>query len=374
MKSLLITTTVTGLIFGFMTQVQAQGNSVSVEAPAKQGLSAAEYWTPERLQSAKPIDLPRAAEPSGAEILEAPIQGKSISAPGRGPTVKVTPNNTKLFEPIKSEIQPDSAQEVIPYSSGTANAYFTSSRVTPAPTAQNSTPFMVAGKLFYSDASGGNWVCSASVVRPRLVITAGHCVYDAAKKQWYKNFLFIPAFHNGSAPYGTWNWQWVITTTNWINGGDIVPNSGDFALLEMKDNSSGKTIGSITGYYGYRTYALNPNHVTMLGYPVAFDSGYWMHRVDSQSFRANSLKNTVEYGSDMTGGSSGGPWLENFGLISIGQSVTPSGMDSVVGVTSYGPTDITQRYQGASILDTQFTNSSRNGILDQACTHKAGNC
>lgn len=138
-------------------------------------------------------------------------------------------------------------------------------------------------------------------------------------------------------------------------------------------DQGGRTIGSVTGYYGYRTNALSPNHVTMLGYPSAFDGGSWMHRVDSQSFRATS-SNTVEYGSDMPGGSSGGPWLENFGELAAGQSVTPTGMNFVVGVTSYGPIDLSLRYQGASILDSQFTNSTRTGILDVACAHKAGNC
>jgi hypothetical protein len=44
-----------------------------------------------------------------------------------------------------------------------------------------------------------------------------------------------------------------------------------------------------------------------------------MHQVDSASFRATD-EDTVLYGLDMTGGSSGGPWVENFGVQAAGQT------------------------------------------------------
>ncbi|RHW23569.1 hypothetical protein D0Z08_29065 [Nocardioides immobilis] len=59
------------------------------------------------------------------------------------------------------------------------------------------------------------------------------------------------------------------------------------------------------------------NHVTILGYPCNFDTCDIMQRVDSSDHRLppgfDASANAYEYGSDMTGGSSGGPWLENFG-------------------------------------------------------------
>ena len=54
----------------------------------------------------------------------------------------------------------------------------------------------------------------------------------------------------------------------------------------------------------------------MLGYPCNFDSCNIMQRVDTSDHRVPpgySGTNAFEYGSDMTGGSSGGPWVENFG-------------------------------------------------------------
>ncbi|SDX12795.1 hypothetical protein SAMN05216333_11839 [Nitrosomonas oligotropha] len=140
----------------------------------------------------------------------------------------------------------------------------------------------------------------------------------------------------------------------------------------MQDNSLGQKIGSVVGYLGYRTNALAGNHVTMLGFPSSFDSGNVLHRVDSQSFKSTTT-NTVEFGSDLTQESSGGPYIENFGELSSGQFVSGI-VNAIVGVMSYGPTDTSQKIAGSSNLDSQFTNSSKTGILDAACTHKSGNC
>jgi len=361
---------------------QNQGNSTAVEIAESERKAQRKYWSAERLQNAKPIDLPRVDESvQKSPFVESYDYEESVSEPGSKPIIHIKPNKTKLFQPTESEIQGfseneafiDYEAEIETYSYGTAGAHFTSSQVGPAPAAQNSWPFIATGKLFFTDASGRPSLCTASVIRRNLILTAGHCVYDAQKKQWYKNFKFIPAFHNGKAPYGTWSAKWIVTTDSWFSSNGSVPNRGDYALLEMETNSSGKKIGDVTGYYGYRTSGLHPNHVTMLGYPTNFDSGNWMHRVDSQSFQSTFF-NTTEYGSDMAGGSSGGPWLENFGLKSVGQSPLPNGMNYVVGVTSYGSSSSGPKYAGSSTLDTQFTNSSKTGIIDVACARSTGNC
>lgn len=346
------------------------------------GVAIAEqpYWTADKLKNAKPLPQPKANfYPSGQQLINTPMAapGENISASGREPTNNVTPDyKNKLFEPDKTPpaLSPDGSLEVTPQSVGGYQAYFSSSRVTPASTS-NTSPYRKAGKLFLSDGLY-NYVCSASVIRARLVVTAGHCLFNAAKKQWYKNFLFVPAYYNGTAPLKSWTATYWWITPAWRYGGGGVPNTGDFGILEMKDqviNNVTTKIGSVTGYFGYHTGVLYPNHVTMLGYPVSFDSGGWMHRVDSQSYQPY-YSNTVIYGSDMTGGSSGGPWIENFGQASSGQTMSPNGTNYVVAVTSYGPIDTSLRFAGASMFDSQFTNSSKTGVLDQACAHKTGNC
>jgi hypothetical protein len=104
----------------------------------------------------------------------------------------------------------------------------------------------------------------------------------------------------------------------------------------------------------------------MLGYPVGFDSGEVMHQVNSQFVRSAS-PNCAEYPSDMTGGSSGGPWVEDFGFIATGQIVPFS--NRIVGVVSYGPTDSSLKYQGSSIFNGEFAD-----LLNYACTFRATSC
>ena len=91
-----------------------------------------------------------------------------------------------------------------------------------------------------------------------------------------------------------------------------------------------------------------------------------MHEVHSQSFGMDTDYSAL-YGSDMTGGSSGGPSIEDFGIAnSVGQLRANPNM--VVGVTSYGPSG-EFKVQGSSILNQEFLD-----ILAMACKHRAGNC
>jgi V8-like Glu-specific endopeptidase len=216
----------------------------------------------------------------------------------------------------------------------------------------------------------GDFVCSAAVIKPRVVLTAGHCVHsgDGTQNGWFTNFLFVPAFRDGVAPYGVWNWSVTATTGEWFSGGGTVPNEADYAVIVVTD-SNGYRLGDITGWFGWQTNSLYPNHVTMLGYPCNLDSCQKMHQVDSESFGVQE-PNTVVYGADMGGGVSGGPWIQNFGPKSVGQIGGPSpGRNRVVGVTSYGPIDGGYMYLGSSVLDDRFVN-----LLNLACEKAVGNC
>jgi V8-like Glu-specific endopeptidase len=170
------------------------------------------------------------------------------------------------------------------------------------------------------------------------------------------------------APYGKWSWRWVITTGEWANGKGNVPNAADFAIIEVQDQSN-KKIADLTGYFGYRTQALLPNHATLLGYPCNLDSCEKMHQVTAESYSSGG-SNTVLYGSDMRGGSSGGPWVQNFGAPATGQTAGKNtGVNQIIGVTSYGYVSTEPLVQGSSILNQSFLN-----ILDSACKAKPGNC
>jgi hypothetical protein len=64
-----------------------------------------------------------------------------------------------------------------------------------------------------------------------------------------------------------------------------------------------------------------------------------MHQVTTSSSK-ESENNTVLYGSDMTRGASGGPWIQNFGEPATGQVAGSNGAaNRVVGVSSFALID-----------------------------------
>lgn len=346
---------------------------------------SAGYWTEAKLSEAK---LQEVLLPSvGMEELIEEAAAQAAAQPEETPPDTEARNGFNIME--AAEVEPDledllftvsaMSPELLPAAGeqlqdlGTQGTPFSSSRLVPT-NARLTYPYRVSGKLFFQKPGGGSFICSGAVLRPRLILTAGHCVHKGSGGGggFYKSFLFVPAYHNGQAPYQAWNWRWVITTGSWASSNGSVPNKADFAIIEVEDRKFGsqfKRIGQVVGWYGYRTNALVNNHTKKIGYPGNHDSAQIMHQVDSEDFKSGG-QNTRLYGSDMRGGSSGGPWIMNFGRKAAGQT---GGLqpwpNRIVGVTSYGFVATGPKVQGSSILNREFLN-----ILSKACAHKAGNC
>lgn len=369
------------------------GHGVAMD-PGRSLAVQGDVWTPLQYQEAAPVDLPQAdfyPVDLRVEPASLPEQLSEVSS-GAPPTEEIAVEAQPLFAPDDVlPVAPTPAPRQLagaavgndrrtPQDVGTyhPNARFTSQRLVPL-SADLAYPYRAVGKLFFTVPDGRSGTCSAAVISRRLVLTAGHCVHSGNNQQsgWHRDFRFVPAYRDGAAPYGTWGYSWVITTTTWYSGGGGVPNAADYAILEISDQSidgATRRIGEVTGWLGTATNSLTPNHAYLLGYPAAFDNGAKMHQVAAQSLGTYN-NNTALYGSDMTGGSSGGPWIKNFGDPADGQS---GGLDptrnQVVGVTSFGFTDPAPKMQGSSILDTRFSNASGTGIFNVTCAHQAGNC
>ncbi|MBC7456514.1 MAG: trypsin-like serine protease [Massilia sp.] len=264
-----------------------------------------------------------------------------------------------------------------PQASGTSGAQYTSTRVFPIYTgtaapfsADRTFPYRAAGKLFFS-INGAPYICSASVIARRIVATAGHCVHSGTASGFYSNFVFIPAFLDGTAPFGSWAPRLVGVTTTWSSGGGGVPNAADYAMMEMNDQTISGTvrrIGDLTDSLGWQTLSLASNHTSKLGYPANLDNARKMQNVMSDNFQAFA-PNTVAYGSDAGGGSSGGPWVQNLEVASVGQNGNNLGSNRVVGITSYGPVDPAVKFAGSSILDSRWST-----MYSTLCSARVGNC
>ena len=331
-----------------------------------------------------------AAAPSGAASATGPVgPGKSI-LPLTTPQV-VPYENTVGVAPAgeKPGSTGTSDKDNQAYGTGTQKWPYSAARVavTGAPYAAGtngalvpvaSRPYRYTGKLWmrYSD---GWYVCTASLIKKGVLITAAHCVHNYGKKAagWALEVRWYPA--NWSAAGGPWSYYqgatWRIPTP-YFNGVDtcqagaigIVCNN-DIATVTLTPKRAIYAGAALGGWYGYGwngySYITSPTfgnaligHLTQLGYPVAIDSGYQMERNDAYgkyvaATGANGklLRNT-QLGSPMTGGSSGGPWMVNFGTrptitgsASLGAA---SSSNIVVGVTSWGYTSVGINVQGAS--------------------------
>jgi hypothetical protein len=98
----------------------------------------------------------------------------------------------------------------------------------------------------------------------------------------------------------------------------------------------------------------------MLAYSSSHDGGEIIHQVTAKDHKTAKPTNVL-YGSDMRGGSAGGPLIQDFG--------DDPGLVRWVGAISTVNSSSSVKLQGASIPDTRFTS-----LLNDVCSHRAGNC
>lgn len=329
-------------------------------------------WTAERFALARPREIQRMGRDReiAREALSAEAAGVPASAAGRAPVAGILADDSiRLFEPFDLDLmQADLVQAeagsgaVTGEASGTAKGYFTSSRLVPT-SADRSYPYSTVGKLFFHVDGEGDFYCSAAVIRARLVATAAQCVHGGAGQGFFDDFEFVPAYRDGAAPYDTWRWEFVVAPSTWTGSNGNLPNAADYALIEVTDltiSGAKRRVGDVVGFLGYQTQKLRPNHAHLLGYPSNFDGGGKLHQVTAQALR-NASQNNVEYGSDMRGGSAGGPLIQDFG--------DNASLVKWIGAISYYNNSTAVKVQGASIPDSRFTS-----ILNVACSRRSGNC
>ena len=199
--------------------------------------------------------------------------------------------------------------------------------------------------------------------------------------QFYTNWRFVPGYRNGSAPYGVWAVQAVYVLTAYLNGTDTCAQAGvvcqdDVAVLLLNPQNNAYP-GAATGWYGYgfdgTGFTGGLTHITQLGYPGCLDNSFYMERNDSHGFTSASYASNTIIGSLMCEGSSGGPWLVNFGrrpsLTGTTAGTAPD-PNLVVGVTSWGSTNTGPKEQGAS----SFTSTNIVPLVNAACTAVPAAC
>lgn len=356
-------------------QIRTQGSVTQITLPER-GLQVASI----DFKHALPMPLPRplVAPPTMLDSLmynARPVLG--VPGYAQGGAGDGTQRPVQLVAPLDL-----SQSGVQPQEYGSSNQPYTTSQVNAnGDNTQYYYPFRAAGKLFFNIGSA-TYLCSASLIKPGVVVTAAHCVANFGQRQFYSNWVFVPAYSNGTAPYGTWNGASATVMTSYYDGTDPCAAAGvicqdDMAVIVLSPQA-GSYAGNRTGWYGYgwNGYSYNPSALALidqLGYPVALDSGVYMERNESQGFVSASNSNNTIIGSLMTGGSSGGPWLVNLGMPPTLNGTafgTAASHNTVVGVTSWGYTNSAVKQQGAS----PFTSSNIVTLVNTVCGSTPAAC
>lgn len=232
------------------------------------------YWTAQRMAEAKPYD-------AGSSDATAPEEG--AAAPGSS-----------------SSTDPGGMTE-------------------PAPP-QSQAGATAAGKLFFGGYGADNAYCSASAVSTptkRVVITAGHCVFDYEEKDWMKNVVFVPDYNMSNpdpAPSGIWTARSLRTFNSWIDESDKSHDVG-FVTLNDGGNDNGTVVDAVGGY-GIAWDGSYEFQATIFGYPsnkTEPNGRYSMRTCQDSVFRTEPDDSRVSVDDCAFGlGASGGPWLYRY--------------------------------------------------------------
>ena len=232
------------------------------------------YWTPRRMAAARPMALPvadgvRFTRPS---TLDAYLRRL---APGRS---------------------------AVPAAS------------TGAPWTGGGAVVRTTGKVFFS-LGVDDYVCSGSAVDApdrSTVLTAGHCVVDPEVGVDATNWVFVPAYADGRAPYGLFPATHLATTDGWRTQQDF---DVDLAFADVARNAAGRLLQDAVGAQPIAFSAPRGRPAAAFGYPAAPPWTGERLVACSGAVRADTTPSpSTDQGlaCTMTGGSSGGPWLSGF--------------------------------------------------------------
>jgi hypothetical protein len=183
-------------------------------------------------------------------------------------------------------------------------------------------------KMFFTQDPDGpgpsgplNFVCSSSTIGADGVWTAGHCVNNGVNNLFSTNVLFCPSYDSNQGGInptaGCWGaaelWTWC---PQWCTGGDL---DYDFGGSDATDTGTTQAtlIGNYTGTNGL-AWNFGNVHWMAFGYPqgAPFNGGTIMTAASSLGYVDEAVGGgdfSLAMGSDLTGGSSGGPWIWQFG-------------------------------------------------------------
>lgn len=312
---------------------------------------ALEYWTYEQRLAAQPLPMPTVSEADMALEL---ANVEPAGTPGRASSGAPDPDADVIAEAafadewerlakdeLDAAVEALAAQEDeggdITYGS---RGVFTSYGTNVYGQTWKFFPFRAVGKLFIS----GGGTCSASVISPNnVIVTAAHCVYNRSTGSFYPGWAFAPAYRNGVAPYGVWSGASASVLTNYITTGGMRYDVAVIKLNTLLIDGFQRPVSYLTGNLGRSWNIPYTTHVFAQGYPANLAGAQYLWTCVGETFPLAT--DILGVGCNMTGGSSGGPWIRTFYPYAVGAnnfvsgvvSGLPASEASQMGWTFFGP-------------------------------------
>lgn len=191
------------------------------------------------------------------------------------------------------------------------------------------------GRLFFVNSRGADTWCTATAVKSAnrsAVMTAAHCVrLGSAPGMTNSTMVFVPGYSKGKKPYGTFAVRTAATPRTWVND-----STNDVSALIVDADKSGRKLTDVVGGQAIAFNRAVGGTVSSLGYSAT------RPQLGEELLRcAGTAKKEIGMQAipcDMTGGSSGGPWLADFNA-TTGKGVLVSvnaALDSMTPTKMYG--------------------------------------
>lgn len=162
-------------------------------------------------------------------------------------------------------------------------------------------PYRAVGLLTFTQGSG-NYTCTAWLISPDTLATAGHCVHSGgAGGVWSTNVRFYPGRNGASSPYGSCTSKRLNSVNGWVSSAN---DQYDYGSVKLNC-----TVGNTTGWLGrWWTTASQANlPIMIVGYPGDKPSStQW----GGAGRVALSETRKTRYAVDTAGGQSGAPVIQ----------------------------------------------------------------
>jgi hypothetical protein len=233
------------------------------------------------------------------------------------------------------------------------------------------------GRVLFT-LGGSDYICSGSVVQDgssgrSVVLTAGHCVAENDGKTFATNWMFIPSFDTAptytcsQTTYGCWVADALYVDTAFTNAGGFndqaVQHDWAFAVVSTGGKSGTAQLDTSVkvsfpiAFSGVST----GNVLSAFGYPAAGrykgkDLTYCRGPIGTDASTGNT---TWSMACNMTGGSSGGPWVSTTNTTTYDDGVT-----TLRSLNSYGYSGVSNMYGPKFNSNTQATFNAANTLAN----------